>query len=763
MSSSSNNNMSKTNSVHVIDFSTVALSRLNPLGRVVRRYIYRELQSALQNDTVSSIVVTGGLRNFSAGADLVEFSSFASSEQGVTNTHSNNEINLIDLVNAIEASTKPVVAAIGGACLGGGLEVALACHYRVAAASSKTQLGLPEVHVGVIPGAGGTQRLPRLIGVPHAVQLILTGQAVSAKKALDLGLVDAMVAHSNELLDTAKKWAQWAEVLPLELRRLSARSIPNGDLAAAHITCRVASLSLPKSGAEGQLAALEAIRASFTLPTFTDGMQRESHWFGQTLASAQGKARRHAFFAVRTAQKVVAVVPSSSNSSNGTTHVLLQSDIAAVQTAVIGAGTMGSGIALVLLQTGYAVTLVDVSPPALAAGLNTISGHVEAQVARQQLTAAAAQALRKRLSSTTNLHDLKHCRLVVEAVVERLDVKQSIFSTLAKVTPPDCLLLSNTSTLDIDALASVLDPSRRALFAGWHFFSPAHVMKLVEIVAGRASTAPTTVALLQALTKRIRKIGVVVGNCDGFCGNRLLRPYSAETILLLTEDGASIAQVDAALLNFGMALGPFQMSDLAGNDVGYYIRRERGWVRDDKNPNGSSPPPNRPPRYSELADDLVSQLGRLGQKVGKGWYDYDPAIGKGRKGVESVEVNDFVRRYVTGRSPQNLSEADIIERVLYPLVNEGFKCLEEGIARCPSDIDVVYLYGYGWPIWRGGPMYWADHDVGLPTLLSKLQEFYRRYSCTDHYKPSSLLVQCVALGITVEEYYRQKRNPSSKM
>lgn len=277
-------------------------------------------------------------------------------------------------------------------------------------------------------------------------------------------------------------------------------------------------------------------------------------------------------------------------------------------------------------------------------------------------------------------------------------------------------------------------------------------MKLVEIVVGK-DTSKETIALLQALTKQVGKIGVVVGNCDGFCGNRLLKPYSAETVLVLTENGMSVQEVDDALLNFGMALGPFQMGDLAGNDIGYNIRIERGWVRQSK----SSPTPlKRPSRYTELGDDMVAILGRLGQKVKKGWYDYNPSIGKGRKGIRSDEVNRFVQQYTAPNSSNHrLRPEEIVERVLFPLVNEGFKCLEEGIARDPASVDVVYLYGYGWPIFKGGPMYWADHHVGLPTLLAKLRHFESQYPHTDHFKPAKLLEECVRRGLSVEAYFQR--------
>jgi 3-hydroxyacyl-CoA dehydrogenase len=376
---------------------------------------------------------------------------------------------------------------------------------------------------------------------------------------------------------------------------------------------------------------------------------------------------------------------------------------------------------------------------------------LESYQKRGQLTPTQVTGLQERLHITQDMQELTSCQLVVEAVIEDLQVKRAIFQTLNQVTPPTAILLSNTSTLDINQMAAVLDLSRRANFAGWHFFSPAHVMKLVEIVVGR-DTSNETVALLQDLTKRIGKTGVVVGNCDGFCGNRLLKPYSLESILLLVEGHNTIDQVDQAFVKFGMVLGPFQMGDLAGNDVAYNIRKERGWVRDGKVT--TLVPSNRPPRYTELADDMVTQLGRLGQKVGKGFYDYDPAIGKGRKALHSVEMANLIESYRFSEAKPTEPE-EMIRRVLFPLVNEGFKCLEEGIAQSPSDIDVIYLFGYGWPAWRGGPMYWADHEVTLPVLLKTLQRLHGQFPTTEHFVPSQLLERCVALDMTVEEHYRK--------
>lgn len=718
--------------VAVIDISQVSSNQLNPLSLPVRRHILQSLAEAEKDPNVSSIVLTGGA-SFSAGADLKEFARLLAA-----NDSTHDPDSTVKVVEVIENCSKPVVAAIAGSCLGGGLEVALACHARVCDPTAR--LGLTEVRVGLIPGAGGTQRLPRLVGLQEALGMILTGVPVVPKKALKIGLVDAVVEKPADLLSKAQEWARFCEVKPLRrVGQLPIRESP----PQAHVMLHMASLQLPRHGSEGSRAALEAVRAATCLPLM-QGMKVEEEKFLEMLVSPQGQAYRHAFFAVRTAQKLVATPPGPIPKM--------------FQTAVVGAGTMGSGIAYVLLEAGFAVTLVDNNAKALEKGMAFLHNTIESRAQRKKVHPKKAAAMSASLSQSQKLSDLSNCQLVVEAVIESLPIKQDIFTQLNRITPPDAILLSNTSTLDIDKMASVLDASRRARFAGWHFFSPAHVMKLVEVVRG-SETSIETVAFLQALTKRIGKIGVVVGNCDGFCGNRLLKSYSAETVMLLAEARATVASVDKALLDFGMALGPFQMGDLAGNDVGFFVRVERGWAK--KKP--SDPvPPNRPARYSELADDMVSVLGRNGQKAMKGWYNYDPKIGKGRKALPSPDMDAFIRKYQSVQRPL-VCPQEVIERCLYPLVNEGFKCLEEGICRCPSDVDVVYLYGYGWPAWRGGPMHWADHEVGLPNLLARLQEFSRQFPGVEHYEPSELLRRCVSMGVTVEEYYRDTNQSRSRL
>lgn len=583
--------------VLIIDFSTVSSNPLNPLGLKLRKFIWKELDKALGDESITSVVLTGGKSgNFSAGADLTEFSQLDRISAG------DNVYSLVDVVRKIEHFPKPVVAAISGNALGGGLEVALSCHYRISDKNSK--FGLPEVHVGVIPGAGGTQRLPRLVGVAKALNMILTGKPIKSDEAMKLGLIDHNTATTGEsILAAATAWADWAALMPLDGRRVGMLKIKETSEEMKMIFSAAAKrLPAPEKGGKGLYAAMEAVKAC-NMP-IEKGSEVELKLFMETLAGSEGKAKRHAFFAVRKAQKPLGKPPRD--------HPLLKPHLQSECAAVIGAGLMGSGICMVLLQAGFTVYLVDVYKQSLEKGVAFLKGTIESYAKRGRLTKEKATAMQLALKPTQRLEDLAPCSLVVEAVIEDMKVKKKIFASVDKITSPECIILSNTSTLDIDEMASAVPPSRRPLFAGWHFFSPAHVMKLVEIVVGKA-TSVDTVCVLQSLTRRIGKIGVVVGNCDGFVGNRLLISYGAETALLLEEGGGTVASIDSAFLNFGIALGPFQMADMAGLDVGYNIRKQRGWVRGSES-HGTKP---RPARYPEVADVIVSDYKRLGQKSGK--------------------------------------------------------------------------------------------------------------------------------------------------
>ncbi|EJK71286.1 hypothetical protein THAOC_07294 [Thalassiosira oceanica] len=701
---------SATDGVAVLAISKASTSRVNALAAAVRVHLKESILSALEDPSINAIILVGnpdGTGMFSAGADIKEFSAPTDGSGGVT-TAQNGVPTLNDLGHMIEGSSKPIVAALSGVALGGGMELALASHYRVA--DRTLRYGLPEVKIGLIPGAGGTQRLPRLCGVRHALDVILRGRInVGAEEGLKVGFLDAVASDGETVLECAQRWARWASVLSpqaLGSRRLCNRSVPEDtDGIGNSDMCEFALQKLPREdkGGESAHACLKAVRASFELPSFTEGMEAEKDLFIDLLYhSLQGRAYRHIFFAERS---------SSSGSKTA--------------------------------ATGYTVILSDINQKGLEAGVKYIRGVLQGDAKKGRLKESKLKTALSSLKSSTDLSSLADCDIIVEAVFENLKVKRDIFSRLdGIVRSKEALLLSNTSTLNVDTIASSLSPQRRAYCCGMHFFSPAHLMKLVEIIRGE-STSPETLDIVRAVTKRIRKVPVVVGNCDGFVGNRMLHPYSTESVLLLSEygggsEGVGIADIDSALLRFGMAVGPFAMYDIAGNDIG----------------------------YTELGDEMVEKLGRLGQKVYKGWYDYDPKVGKGRKPLPSPEMQSLIDKYVKD-SPNRgtkMPGEEIVYRVLLPLVNEAFKILEEGIALDPSDVDVIYLYGYGFPAYRGGPLFWADNDVGLRLVLDKLEEYFKMHPNSEYFRPSNLLKECVGLGMTVQEYYRSGRaNLKSKL
>lgn len=769
----------KESIVYVIDFSKVSTNPLNPLNKTIREYIVKELQYAIHNPTITSIILTGGFHgNFSSGADISEFSNINSI---ISTNNNNNNMTLIDIVNMIEKSTKPIIAAINGICLGGGCELILGCHYRIGSATT-IQIGLPEVHVGVIPGAGGTQRLSKLIGLSSSIQMIISGKPITnSNKALQMNLLDAIVDKNNQTLyDLAYQWALYAEVIDptLSSRRLCNRSM-NETPPIIHGIMHATSLAIPtrNNGGDGMHNALHAIKAACT-NSFDDGMEIEKELFIQTLLSEQGQARRYSFFATRNVQKVK--FPNSMKSVQD--HILLKHNTPSnkkktittkddnmispiTEVGVIGAGTMGVGIAIVFLLAGYNVHLVDINENVLKKGIDMIHQTLKSYVIKKRMSLEQCRyILTKLLNGTTQLNDLYNCSIIVEAIIENMKIKQDLFYQLdtSIVTNYNCIFVTNTSTLDINIMSSTISKHRQQLFAGFHFFSPAHIMKLIEIVKGQY-TSNTTITILQLLCKtKLSKIAVVVGNCDGFVGNRMLKSYTYEMVSLLIENVATIQSIDYTIQHIhGFPIGPFAMSDIAGNDIGYNIRLARGWARRNIN---EIVPKNRPERYSELPDDMVSKLNRLGQKVSKGWYDYNPTIQKGRKGLHSIEMESFIEPYKLNNTKGAVpfTSLQIIERLLYPLVNEGFKILEENIVSTPEEIDIIWIYGYGWPAYKGGPMYWANHIIGLNTLLNKLNEFHIEFPNTEHYIPSTLLIHCVNHNITLDEYYNQKKNNNNK-
>mmetsp|Transcript_9327 Transcript_9327/g.13243 ORF Transcript_9327/g.13243 Transcript_9327/m.13243 type:complete len:822 (+) Transcript_9327:3-2468(+) len=778
---------------------------LNPLSQWTRRHIRDSLVRAMEDSSVKSVILFGG-SNFSAGADIGEFSPKSSSSTITSSTSSTSNSSfpsLTDVCNLIEESSKskPIIAAITGVALGGGLELALSCSHRVASHDSK--LGLPEVNIGLIPGAGGTQRLPRILhqnsiknedatihmenGLKWALKIITTGRTFGAKEALKMGIIDAIYTpESNH--HQQQQQQHLTDLLPIVKKQLSIQTKNNAhncnsiqkNTSLVDTICNQVAKTLPpiEKGGKASHAAIDAVRAFYHSDNIQQGLQKEADIFWNLLLNShQGRALRHAFFAQRNAQKAIIEIPKFTTTFTSTSiaQALLSNQSTSstpTHIGVVGAGTMGSGIAISFLRAGYHVTIADNSQKGLQRGIQLITKTLQSDIIKKRISKPRANHILKyNLSHTTDMLNKEtspfhKSLLVVEAAFENMQVKQSIFQTLHKaITNPHALLLTNTSTLNIDTIASALPSQRRHYCAGMHFFSPAHVMKLVEIVKSSQSS-PQTIAIIQQLTsKRLKKIGVTVGNCDGFVGNRMLFPYTAEATFVLEEGGASVQQIDDAIKSFGMALGPFTMSDLAGNDIGYLVRKERGLTKD---PVTDQPGPNRQPnmRYCDLSDDLVVKLKRVGQKALKGWYNYDPNIGRGRKPIFSKEVQQFVSTYNPNKYDPSTNlitdDKDIVERLLFPLVNEGFKILDEDIARQPSDIDVIYLYGYGWPSWRGGPMFWVDHEVGLDYLLRKLNEFMHRFPGTDIFVPSKLLKKCVDMGVGIQQYYDEGRQLMEK-
>ncbi len=669
---------------------------VNGLGIATRRGLVESLDRACADDAVKGIVVTGGARAFSGGADIREFN----------RPEATQEPSLPTVIAAFESSPKPVVAAIEGMALGGGLELALGMHHRVAAGSA--QIGLPEVKLGLLPGAGGTQRFPRAVGLETAVNMIVSGTPVTASRLADTRLFDAVVDEG--VVDAAIALCRQVADSDAALPRVRDWTIehPNaeGFLGFARNGVAAASAHYP-----APLKCMDAIEAAVK-GDFESGLAVEREAFAQLLASDESRALRHAFFSERAAGKVAgldaSVVPRS---------------IDAV--GIIGAGTMGGGIAMNFLNAGIPVTLLELRQEALDRGLATIRRNYENSARKGKLTAEQVEARMALLTPTLSYDDLANADLVVEAVFEEMGVKEAVFGRLDDVAKPGAILASNTSTLDVDCIAQFT--RRPADVLGTHFFSPANVMKLLEVVRGKA-TAPDVLATVMALARRIGKTAVVSGVCDGFIGNRMIEQYSRQAGFLL-EEGALPQQVDRAMEAFGMAMGPFRMGDLAGNDIGWAIRKRRAV---------ESPEIT----YSRTAD-LLCEMGRFGQKTGAGWYDYAPGD---RTARPSPVVDAMIEAYSAeqGINRRRIDDQEIVERLVYALVNEGALILEEGIAAKASDIDVVYLTGYGFPVWRGGPMFHAD-TVGLYNVLRSMRRFANGLH-GDAWEPAPLLVELADAG-----------------
>lgn len=686
----------------------------NPLTQSVRSNLFAQLQDISQkNDSttpIPTILVLTSSPHFSVGMDINEFSNSTMIEP-----------TLEDICNIVTSMPSSIItiALINGMAFGGGTELALCCDYILASPTAK--FSLPEVKIGVFPGGGGTQRLPRFIGIEQSLGIICTGRVVSVKEALTLGIIQD-VLNDNCIENWIKEYTAQK---PLQKRELSKISLPKEKVIKA---CEVFRRKLPprEKGGDAVHAAVTAL-SSCHLP-LAEGLAFEKQLFFDILVnSLQGKAKRHLFFAQRRAAKPV----PGKISSNPTPKASKKMTV-----GVVGGGTMGIGIALAFLQKKFAqVILVDVNEKAVV--------QAKKRMEKSLASKKGLSHLIQNLTTSTSLASLSNCNLIIEAVFERLDIKKEIVSNLNSIASDSCFVVSNTSTLSVsDIFKSYKNPNKTC---GMHFFSPAHVMPLVEIVQSVDSSI-STIRYIQGIVKLLSKVGVVVKDADGFVGNRMIANYSSESVFLL-EEGCSVMQVDSALIKFGMKIGPFSMSDLAGNDIGFYIRQAKDWTGNNITTEMIQ---KRPQRYSELADDLVKILKRLGQKTNKGWYDYDPSKKK-RVPIPSQEVSQFISKYQS--TYKIASKEDIIQRVLFPLVNEGFKILDEDLASNPGDIDIVYIYGYGFPDYKGGPMFWADHEVGLPYVLQKLYKYHAEYPGGDYFKPSELLKRCVEAGVGIQEYY----------
>ncbi|MGY3585226.1 3-hydroxyacyl-CoA dehydrogenase [Bradyrhizobium sp. USDA 4341] len=671
---------------------TVNSPPVNALSAAVRGGIFDCVKSAIDDAQVQGIVLTCAGRTFIAGADITEFGKPPKPP------------GLADVLSLMESSPKPIVAAIHGTALGGGLEVALACHYRVATKDAK--LGLPEVKLGLLPGAGGTQRLPRAVGPELAVKMIVGGDPIGADAALKAGLIDEIVEGP------ASGGEAFARKVVAEKRPLRKLRDDDSKLAAAKadrsiFTNAVAALTKKSRGLEAPFAAADAVGAAIDLP-FDEGLKKEREGFLKLMNGEQSKAQRYAFFAEREAAKISGV-PEGTKGRN------------VARVAILGAGTMGGGIAMSFANAGIPVTLIETGEEQLKRGLGIMQKNYEATAARGGIPADAPAKRMALINGVVGIENIGDADLVIEAVFETMAVKKEVFGKLDQYAKPGAVLASNTSYLNIDEIAQSTKRPQDVL--GMHFFSPANVMKLCEIVRAD-KTAPDALVTAVSIARKIAKVPAVVGVCDGFVGNRMLAQRGKQSEKLLFE-GALPQQVDAVVTKFGMPMGPFAMGDLAGLDIGWRSRKDRGIK-------------------SEIADALC-EAGRFGQKTGKGYYKYEQGS---RAALPDPEVEKLIDETLArlGRKKRVVSDDEILERMMYPMINEGAKILAEGIAARPSDIDVVWLYGYGWPIYRGGPMFWAD-TVGLKHIADRLA-FYAKETNDPSLEPAPLLKKLADEGKT---------------
>ena len=696
--------VSKENDVAVITIDNPPVNALSP---GVPEGIWAAIDEMNDDPAVKAAVVIGAGRTFVAGADIKEFGKM---------TAGGPRRSLLPLLLHIEDSAKPVVMAIYGQAFGGGLELAMAGHYRVA--SHTAQVGQPEVKLGIIPGAGGTQRLPRLVGVARAVEMCCGGKPISAGEAAALGLVDRLI--EGDLLAGAVAFAREVVGKPVPKTRTRSEKLGTAAENAAIIAAARAAASRKQRGLKAPVAAIDAVEAATRLP-FEEGCQAEAKLFTECLFSDQSKALIHVFFG----EREVARIP----------NVPKETPVIPVnRVAVVGSGTMGGGIAMVFANAGIPVLLKDVDEAALDSGMVKIRKNYASSVQRGRFTQAFADERLQLIVPVLGYDAFSEVDMVVEAVFEGMELKKAVFADLDRVCRQGAILASNTSTLNIDEIAGVT--SRPEAVVGTHFFSPANVMRLLEIVRGK-KTSKEVIATCMQLSKKLGKIGVLAGNCRGFVGNRMFGPYRREAQFLV-EEGADVAAVDKAIVEFGNAMGPLATGDLAGLDVGWRIRKEYRHLE-------------KPGVRQPFAEDRLCELGRYGQKTVRGWYLYD----ENRRASADSELSALLRKWSAeaGISQRDISAEEIVDRCVYALVNEGARILEEGYALRAVDIDIIYLNGYGFPAHRGGPMWYAD-TVGLPKVYQRILEFHRQHG--EIWEPAPLLKRLAETRKTFAEFDKEQ-------
>ena len=697
----------KSGNIGVITINNPTVNALSP---GVPEGISESIDQLHKDDGLKAAVLIGGGSTFIAGADIKELAKMALGKP--------RGAGLLALLSKIEDCSKPVVAAIHGTALGGGMEIAMACHYRVAVRSAK--VGQPEVKLGIIPGAAGTQRLPRLAGIAKAVEMCSDGNPMAAPEAFELGIIDKLI--EGDLLTGALAFAHEIVAKPLPKTRERNNKLGAPEQNAPIFAAARENARRKYRGLIAPLAAIDAVEAATRMP-FEVGCQVEQKLFADCLVSLQAKALMHVFFAEREVAKIPDIPKDAS--------------LIPIKTAgVVGAGTMGGGISMVLANAGIPVLVKEADQAALDRGMANIQKNYANSVKRGRFTEQFVEERLKLIQPTLSLDGFASVDLVIEAVFEGMALKKEVFAQLDKICKPGAILASNTSTLNIDEIASAT--SRPPFVIGTHFFSPANVMRLLEIVRGKA-TSKEVIATCMQLSKKLGKVGVLVGNCRGFVGNRMFHPYMRESVFLL-EEGATVEEVDSALYDFGLAMGPLAVGDLAGLDVGWRIRKEHRHLE-------------KPGIRQPFAGDRLCEMGRFGQKNGAGWYKYD----ENRRAVPDPEVTALVRKWAAeAKIPQRqISREEIVDRCLYALVNEGARILEEGYALRSGDIGIIYINGYGFPAHRGGPMWYAD-TVDLKNVYSRVLEFHKLHG--ELWEPAPLLNQLAAQGKTFAVYSKEQRN-----